>query len=67
MVVGNLTDLSFLYLSSEIEYKEYFYKTYCSKPIYTFDGIPVTFRRNKFNHAFFESSEYNKKKIFFLR
>lgn len=42
------------------EYREYFEKNYCNKVIMTFDNIRVYFRKEHFNHAFFESSKFNK-------
>jgi len=44
------------------EYRRHYEKTYCNGTIITFDGIFVRFRRNRFNHCFFESSNRNQKK-----
>jgi hypothetical protein len=41
--------------SSENEYRKHFENIYCRKPITTFDGIEVRFRKNKFDHCFFET------------
>jgi len=41
------------------EYKAHYVKFYCKKPIVTFDNIPVIFRKNQFDHVFFESSQRN--------
>lgn len=49
------------------EYEQHYYREYCSGPIITFDGIPVTFRRARFWHAFFESSGPEKTKDKFCR
>ena len=40
---------------SAAEYRSYFESNYCRKPIETFDGIQVRFRKRDFNHCFFES------------
>ena len=45
-----------LKLASEREYREHFYREYCSGALPTFDGIMVRFRKRDFDHAFFESS-----------
>lgn len=44
-----------LELPSEHDYRNHFYSTYCQRPITTFDGISVRFRKENFKHAFFES------------
>lgn len=44
---------------SSVKYREHFENVYCRKPITTFDGIKVRFRRRDFNHCFFESVEAN--------
>lgn len=49
------------------EYEQHYYRKYCKGPITTFDGIPVTFRRAWFWHAFFESSGQEKTKDRFSR
>lgn len=41
---------------TEDEYRVHFYKRYCVGPILTFDGISVRFRKDDFEHVFFESS-----------
>ena len=41
------------------EYKNHFEKVYCKTPILTFDGINVFFSKDKFEHAFFESTKRN--------
>ncbi len=38
------------------EYRVHFEQVYCQRPVITFDAIPVRFRKNDFDHAFFESS-----------
>lgn len=37
------------------EYRQHYEKMYCSKPVVTFDGISVIFRKRDFKHAFFKS------------
>lgn len=49
-----------VYYETESEYFRHYEKIYCVKPILTFDGIPVWFRKSSFNHAFFESSHRDK-------
>lgn len=47
-----------LFLSSEAEYKAYFIKNYCNvSPIATFDGLPVMFYPDMFEHAFYKRTE----------
>lgn len=45
-----------LELATEDEYRNHFYAEYCAGPLPTFDGIAVRFRKDNFDHAFFESS-----------
>lgn len=40
---------------TELEYRRHFERVYCRGLITTFDGIQVRFRRNMFDHCFFES------------
>jgi hypothetical protein len=47
---------------TEKEYKGHYYKVYCKKPIVTFDSIPIIFRKNRFDHAFYESTKRDKRK-----
>jgi len=46
-----------LILSCEMEYQVYYEEKYCKCPIVTYDGIPIYFPKNKFDHAFYESSD----------
>ncbi len=39
------------------EYRQHYEKYYCKRPVITFDGIRVFFPKNKFTHAFYESSD----------
>ncbi|WP_031405290.1 hypothetical protein [Geobacillus vulcani] len=45
----------FLNLRTQQEYFDYYVNNYCSNPIYTHDGLPVYFDRDRFSHAFFKS------------
>ena len=57
-----------LCLPSPNDYRKYYEKKYCSRRIVTFDNIHVRFRKNQFDHCFFESSKRNKvKDIFSLK
>ncbi len=47
----------FLELKTLYEYKTYYEENYCKRPIITFDKIPVYFGKDRFEHAFFESSD----------
>ena len=47
------------------EYRSHFKRVYCKGPITTFDGIAVRFRKNCFDHCFYESSRRNKVKDVF--
>ena len=40
------------------EYRSLFENMYCKKPIITFDGIPVYFRKELFDDCMFESSDW---------
>lgn len=46
----------FLEGKTEAEYRTLFESVYCRGPLPTFDGIQVRFRKDDFDHAFFESS-----------
>lgn len=45
-----------LRLPDEAAYRSHYERTLCRGGIFTHDGIPVFFRREEFDHAFFESS-----------
>jgi len=47
---------------TEGEYRVHYESVYCRKPIMTFDGIEVRFRKNCFDHCFFESSNRDSNK-----
>lgn len=49
-------------LSSEDDYRQLYLKIYCRQeaPIFTFDGIRVKFFPERFDHAFFESKDWEK-------
>lgn len=40
---------------TEQEYRAHFERDYCSRPILSFDEIQVRFRKDQFDHCFFES------------
>jgi len=46
------------------EYRNYFEEVYCQGPIETHDGILVRFRKQQFDHAFFESIAGAKDSVF---
>ncbi len=48
---------SFLNYETPQEYKNYYEENYCKRPIVTFDNIRIFFPKNKFSHAFYESSD----------
>ncbi|MGR3319956.1 MAG: hypothetical protein ACUZ8O_15925 [Candidatus Anammoxibacter sp.] len=50
---------------AEAEYRLHFERVYCKGTIEIFDGISVRFRKNMFNHCFFESSRRDKNKDLF--
>lgn len=43
-------------------YRDHYARVYCSGPIETFDGIEVWFRKDRFEHCFFESTQRNQVK-----
>ena len=47
------------------EYKEHYELYYCKSPIVTLDGIRIFFPKEKFTHAFYESSQRNRNKDVF--
>ena len=44
------------------EYRAHYEHVYCQGPITTFDGIAVRFRKNRFDHCFYESTRRNQVK-----
>ena len=54
-----------LYCKSEAEYQAHFERIYCHGSVLTFDKIRVYFKRNKFRHAFYESSNRDGVKDYF--
>lgn len=44
------------------DYLRHFERVYCEGPIRTFDGIEVRFRKSRFRHDFYESTQRNKVK-----
>ena len=57
----------FVCYTTEAEYRQHFQRVYCRGPIQTFDGIAVRFRKEAFDHCFFESSQRNRIKDKFSR
>lgn len=52
-----MTDYSLLVLPSEDEYRKVFLDNYCEKsPLLTWDGLPVEFYPEMFDHAFYKRS-----------
>ena len=49
----------FVYYETIDDYRVHYEKIYCCDPILTFDGISVRFRKNQFDHCFFESTRRN--------
>lgn len=49
-----------LRLPSEADYRAHFEATYCRTPVFTFDGLIVRFRKDDFDHCFFESTQRNR-------
>lgn len=47
---------SLLELDTEADYLAYYEREYCRSNVVAFDGIRVYFKRDKFRHAFYESS-----------
>jgi hypothetical protein len=53
---------TFVEYDTEDEYRRHFEEVYCREKIAAFDGIKVKFRKSKFEHCFFESSNKNQEK-----
>lgn len=51
---------SLLVLKSKEDYQAEWELHYCRGPIHTFDGIAVRFRKNDFDHAFYETVKREK-------
>lgn len=49
------------------DYKRYYISQYCREKIFTFDGIRVFFRQERFAHAFYEATARDGKKDVFSR
>jgi hypothetical protein len=54
-----------LKLPTEVDYRAHFEGVYCRAPVFTFDGLIVRFRKDDFDHCFFESSQRNRIKDVF--
>ncbi len=44
------------------EYRQHYEREYCRKPLETFDGILVRFRKSQFDHCFYESTRRDRVK-----
>lgn len=66
-MAGKLTLPPLRFFGTEFEYKQYYYKAYCRKPIITFDRILVYFGKKCFQHCFYESSRRNQIKDIFSK
>ena len=55
-MITNLPNL--LHLNCEEQYRNHYKEKYCKKELETFDGIKVKFYEDKFEHAFYESSNH---------
>ena len=51
-----------VYYGTIDEYRAHFECVYCQGPITTFDGITVRFRKSRFEHSFYESTQRNQVK-----
>jgi len=54
-----------LKLAAESDYRTHFEGVYCRAPVFTFDGLIVRFRKDDFDHCFFESTQRNRIKDHF--
>tara|TARA_R100000789_G_scaffold33901_1_gene37129 strand:+ start:1628 stop:2101 length:474 start_codon:yes stop_codon:yes gene_type:complete len=51
-----------VHYDSPVEYKEHYIREYCRNEVVTADGIRIYFKQNKFEHAFYESSNRDGRK-----
>ncbi len=56
-----------VYYKDEKEYQRHYKRVYCSSMIVTFDGIKVRFRKDRYQHDFYESSRRAGKKDVFSK
>jgi hypothetical protein len=54
-----------VYYGTIAEYRSHYKRVYCYGPIITFDNINVWFRKERFDHCFFESTMRNEVKDVF--
>lgn len=52
---GNLAYPPLVTYGSVQDYRQHFYRVYCTRTIPTFDGYEVRFRKGQFDHCFFDS------------
>lgn len=57
-----MSNYSFLWLPDTSSYKDHFVKVYCQSPLPSRHGLQVRFSANKFEHAFYESTNRDGKK-----
>lgn len=50
-----------------LEYRTHYENVYCRSTVTTFDGICVRFRRDRFEHCFYESTQRNQVKDLFSK
>ncbi|GIM45982.1 hypothetical protein DNHGIG_15310 [Collibacillus ludicampi] len=46
-----------LQLKNETQFRQYYIKNFCTRPIITHDGFNIVFRQDRFDHAFFKSQD----------
>lgn len=61
----NAPAYAFLSLPDEASYRQRYIELYCRRPVFTRHGIRVVFKPRHFDHAFFESSDWNGAKDIF--
>jgi hypothetical protein len=62
-----MTSPPLVHYNTEEEYREHFRQIYCRAPIFTFDDIPVYFRKEDFDHCMYESSKRDSVKDVFSK
>lgn len=62
---GELEYPPLVYYGTEAEYRLHYERIYCKETITTFDGINVRFRKERFDHCFYESKGRNRVKDLF--
>ncbi len=62
---GNVAYPPLVHYGTVAEYRAHYERVYCRQAIITFDGISVRFRKDRFNHCFYESTKRNRIKDLF--